>query len=161
MISSRTAVGVRRLLAALGILGAAGCHEPAAVVEEQSCRAETPFPITGCGAIAGNVVGLRGQPLAGVQLTARSVDSTKFIQSWFVSSGNDGTFRVRVLLLGNTGRGEVAPDTLSVYLIAQNTALDWALGQPKVRDSTLTLLRVAREGAAPDPSNVTVWLEIP
>lgn len=161
MIDMRKANALRCVVAMLALWGAAGCHEPAAVVDNGACRQTGEFGNTGCAVVSGMVLGARGQALAGVMVFARVDAAAAGFSSSYDPSSADGSFKV--IVTRYAGREPVDPqnDTLSFYVVAANQPVDWALGQPKVRDSAFTTVRISHVGSVPTPSNLTLRLEIP
>ncbi len=161
MIEMRKTNGVRSVVAALALVGAAACHEPAAVVDNGACKQTGEFGNTGCAVVSGMVLGARGQALEGVLVFARVDAAAPGFASSYGASNADGSFKVIVTRYAGLEPADPQNDTLSFYAVAANQPVDWALGQPKVRDSAFTTVRISHVGSVPTPSNLTLRLEIP
>lgn len=161
MLDMRKTNGVRCVVAVLALGSAAACHDPAAAVDDGACPQTYEFGNTGCAVVLGVVVGARGQALEGVTVFARVDPAGAGFASSYDASNPDGTFKVNIMRYAGHEPVDRQHDTLSVYVVAQNQPLAWALGQPKVRDSAFTTVRMFRVGEVPSPSNLTMKLDVP
>ncbi len=115
--------------------------------------------------MSGMVVGARGQALGrrdGLRGTESGRAAIGFASS-YVASNADGSFRYHVTRYADPRHQGVIPhdDTLSLYVVAQKPAGGLGARAAKgARQCIHDCAHLAREGAVPTPSNVTVRLEI-
>jgi hypothetical protein len=156
----RTRAAVRTIVVAL-IGASASCRNAANADGSRACQQTYEFGNTGCFELAGRVVGLRGQALAGMSVGPRPVSGPHLFNADYRTTDEAGHFRIRLSRMVGSPPASPARDTLSVYVVAADPR-SAGLGTPAtIRDSVLTLVTVAPIGTLPEPAEVRIVLPVP
>jgi hypothetical protein len=159
---------VRATAAAVTLATLAACRpplgEPDGARPSRACPQTYEFGNSGCVEITGQVVGLRGQPLAGISVGPRYVrageEQGQLFSTTYASTDADGAFRFRVSRM--VGRPTVVgPDTVSLWVAGADPATAGVDVPARVRDSVLVLATVSPVGAVPEPAVVRLTLPAP
>jgi hypothetical protein len=138
---------------------AGGCSRTAApeIVDDfGQCRQSSgEFANSGCTDVMGRVVGVRGQPLAGVHVGLRQSLAAGQFNTPYVQTDAQGLFRLRLTRMAPPG----LPDTVSVWVGAtiRPTLPDRVA---TVFDSALVLVTVAPVGRVPEAARLTISLPV-
>ncbi len=137
-----------------------GCHNPTDP-GSLACQQTYEFGNTGCFEVAGQVIGSRGQALAGIWVGPRPVLGPSRFNSAYRMTDSAGSFRLRLSRMIGRPPASAVPDTLSVYVIATDPR-STGIGSPATaRDSVLTIVTVAPVGTIPQAAQVRITLQVP
>jgi len=137
-----------------------GCGATGPDAEARSCPQTYEFGNTGCLEITGQVVGLRGQPLAGITVRPGYLPERGGFNIVSATTDGAGAFAFRGSRM--TGLPPAAgPDTLSLWVVGADPASAGVNIPARVRDSVLVQATVSPVGSVPTPATVRLTLQAP
>jgi hypothetical protein len=155
----------RAAVTATGLALAAGCLHSTQGDDRgdpRACRQTYEFGNTGCADVAGEVVGLRGQPLATISVGPGNSERSDGLNTTYADTDVEGLFALRLTRFGpKPPWAAIGPDTVSLYVRAADPRTAGVGIPARVRDSVLVRLTVAPVGAVPEPSTVRIVLDVP
>jgi hypothetical protein len=110
--------------------------------------------------VAGTVVGLRDQPLAGVRVVGRDGPGRPALASALAETDAAGAFQLHLTRYDAPPPGP-GPDTVSLWLVAFDPATAGVGVPAQVRDSLLVRVTVSPAGTTPEPARVRLTLRAP
>jgi len=137
-----------------------GCGATGPDADARSCPQTYEFGNTGCLEVIGQVVGLRGQQLAGITVRPGYLPDRGGFNIPIATTDGAGTFSFRVSrMAGNPPAA--GPDTLSLWVVGADPASAGVNIPARVRDSVLVQATVSPVGTVPTPATVRLTLQAP
>jgi hypothetical protein len=157
MWSGGVRVALPFTIGAVVSLGACGRSTPPQIVDDfgQCQPSGGDLGSTGCTDVLGNIVGARGQPLAGVDVGLRQSSAGGQFNTPYVQTDAQGLFRLRLTRVAPPG----SPDTASVWVGATVRPTP-PQSVAAIFDSALVPVRVAPIGRIPEAARVTISLPV-
>lgn len=159
---SARAIGWARLLA--GVLAGGGLLACRSAVDPSGTRACPAalgeFGSTGCVELTGQVVGLSGQPLAGIYVGPRYLQGREVFNTVYATTDAAGAFTFRVSRM--SGRTPApGPDTVSFWVHGADPRTAAVNVPARVQDSVLVQAMVSPAGTIPTATAVRLTLPSP